>query len=385
MNELLNSILNQDVELPLVVFLMLFSLGLAVFHTVIVSGLFEIKIKSWFFFVFNPLVIGLTAILYKQAVFLVFLLLVISIFVLAIIGMIYAGIKDSFSESKKNDRFYKKYNIKPKSKTRKFISVLLSLVLFVVLGLSGFYMFLIIFGIIILQAFLPNNKNRFLKYQGILPTSKIHTVAMGLAEVKGKLKYKEPPILAPIKDIECIGFTYKIESISTDKDGKTSYTTIFEETKCNRFYIEDETGQIEVKPEELEMIWIDDDSQYSSDGKRFSQYLLKPNDEMILVGKVSLENNTPIFEYESIKKVFAIAPVKRVDEHNDSKPFMDSIYRFTAAFVMIVALILITPIKIEKNTLFIGKPQFQNPIKGVKSFEDLMEKIHKSPENNQPH
>lgn len=383
MNEFLNSILNQDIDNPLIIFLMLFSLGLAIFHTGIVSGLFDIKIKGWFFFVFNPLLIGITALLYKPAVFLVFLVMVISVFALGIVGMFYAGIRDSLRESKKNERFYRKYNIKPQSKARKFLSVLLSLVLFVVLGLSGFYMFLIIFGIIILQAFLPNNKNRFLKFQGILPTSKIHTVAMGLAEVKGKLQYKEPPILAPIKDKECIGFRYVIEQISRDKEGKTSYTTIFEETKCNRFYIEDETGKIEVKPEELEMIWLPENSQYSDSGKRFTQYLLEPNDQMILVGKVSLENNTPVFEYESIKKVFAIAPIDKLEEHNESKPFMDSMYRFTAVFVMIVALILITPIKIEKNTILIGKPQFGNPIKGVESFEDFMEKIHEEPENEQ--
>ncbi len=383
MNEFLNSILNQDIDNPLIIFLMLFSLGMAIFHTVIVSVLFEIKIKGWFFFVFNPLVLGVTALLYKQAVFLVFLVMVISVFALGIIGMIYAGIRDGFKESKKNERFYKKYNIKPKSKTRKIIYGLLTLVLFVVLGLSGFYMFLIIFAIIILQPFLPNNKNRFLKFQGILPTSKIHTVAMGLAEVKGKLQYKERPILAPIKDKECIGFRYVIEQISRDKDGKTSYTTIFEETKCNRFYIEDETGKIEVKPEELEMIWLSENSQYSDSGKRFTQYLLQPNDQMILVGKVSLENNTPVFEYESIKKVFAIAPLDKLEEHNESKPFTDSIHRFTAVFVMIVALILITPIKIEKNTIFISKSQFGNPFKDVKSFEDFMEKIHEQPENEQ--
>lgn len=383
MSEFLNSILNQDIETPLIIFLMLFSLGLAIFHTVIVSALFEIKINGWFFFVFNPLLIGITALTFRHAVFLVFLLMVISVFAFGIIGMIYAGVRESFRESKKNERFYKKYNIKPQSKAKKILSVILSLALFVVLGLSGFYMFLIIFGIIVLQAFLPNNKSRFLKFQSILPTSKIHTVAMGLAEVKGKLQYKEPPILAPIKDKECIGFRYVIEQESRDKDGKTRYTTVFEETKCNRFYIEDETGKIEVNPEELEMIWLPENSQYSDSGKRFTQYLLQPDDQMILVGKVGLENNTPVFGYESIKKVFAIAPLNKLEEHNESKPFMDSMYRFAAVFVMIVALILITPIKIEKNTIFIGKPQFGNPIKGVESFEDFMEKIHEEPENEQ--
>lgn len=206
---------------------------------------------------------------------------------------------------------------------------------------------------------------------------------MGLAEVVGELKYKDPPILAPIKGIECIGFTYKIESISRDKDGKTSYTTIFEETKCNRFYIEDETGKIEVNPEELEMIWLPENSQYSEGGRRFTQYLLQPNDRMVLLGKVGLENNTPVFEYESIKRVFAISPVDRLENHNESKPFTDSAYRFLAVFVFIVAFILITPIKIEKDTIYIGSPQFNNPLKGIESFEEFMEKIHEQPDNEQ--
>ncbi|WP_136669260.1 hypothetical protein [Flavobacterium sp. H122] len=372
MNQFLNSILNQDIETPLIIFLMLFSLGIAIFHTVIFSGLFEIKIKGWFFFVFNPSVIGITALLYRNAVFLVFITMFLSVFALGIIGMIYGMIKDSFKEAEKNERFYRQYNIKPETTSNKILKYLGSALLILLFVFSGFYFFFIILGFIILQRFLPSNRNRFLKLQSVLPTSKIHTVAMGLAEVRGNIKYKEAPLLAPIRDRECIGFTYKIEKISRDKDGKESFQTIFNETKINRFYIEDETGKIEVNPEQLEFIKTTTDDEYSSGGKRFSQYLIEPDDKMLLVGKVALENNTPVFEYESIKKVFAIMPVAAVEKHNENKPLVDSLFRHTAVFVFMIALVLITPVKIKNNTIYIGKPEFKNPLQSVDSFDDFM-------------
>ncbi|MFK7059786.1 hypothetical protein V3Q90_06575 [Flavobacterium oreochromis] len=376
MNELLATFFNNEIANGQIIMMIIFSCFIAIFHTVILMTLWDINLKpKWICFLVNPLLIGITALIYRNAVSFIFILIAISVFVMAIIGMVHSAIVQSREDKIEKEKFNIKYNIKPKPKWQKVLSLILTIVVFGVFSFLGIYTFVIVFLAIIVMAFLPSNKNRFLKYQAILPTSKIHTVAMGLAEVRGKLKAKEL-LKSPLKDKDCIGFYYEIEDCTTDSEGRDSYSTIFTNQVCNPFYIEDETGVIAVNPENLELVWLKVDEQYTTRGKRHTQYLLKPNDEMLLIGKASLENNVPTFVYESIKKVFAITPVDKLEQYNNSKPLRNSFNRFSAVFALLIALILITPIEIKDNHIMVGKPQFINPLQGVKSFSDLIKKIY---------
>lgn len=210
---------------------------------------------------------------------------------------------------------------------------------------------------------LTSKKKRFLKYQSILPTSKIRSVAMGLAEIEGNLQMVAP-VVTPIKNKECIGYRYKIEIIFVDNHQNRTYEIIKDEIVCNPFFVEDETGKIEVNPININFVWVPVDEQYSKRGKRYTQYVLYPNDKMLLVGKSSLkENSIPVFEYENIKKVFSISPSNKVVNYNIYKPLLNSFISFLCLFAFAAALILITPIKIENNAISIEKPKLENPFK----------------------
>lgn len=347
MNEFRNFIETFQIETPIVYFLMFFALAIGLFHSVILSGLYNWDFRpKWLFYVLNPSLVGLTYLFFGSYVIVTFLFLFGSIFLLAIIGMFVGGLRKS-----KDDLHFNRVNNIPKKPLWKRI---LHTALGIIFGLFFFsigpYAFVLIFVIIILSAILPNKTNRYLKYQGILPSSKIRSVAMGLAEVKGKLiSIKE--MMAPIENVSCIGYEYKIESISRDKDGKESYSTISSEIVCNRFYIEDETGKIEVNPEQLDFVWIELNKRYESGGRRYSQYIIKANDEMLLIGKVGLEANTPVFMYENIKNVFGIAPASKVWSYNRHKPLLNSFIYFAVIFAFFAAIILITPITIENGTV----------------------------------
>ncbi|KMQ67012.1 hypothetical protein ACM39_14520 [Chryseobacterium sp. FH2] len=85
------------------------------------------------------------------------------------------------------------------------------------------YSFFIIFFIIILGSILPNNKNRLYFYQRNLSTSKIKSVAIGLAEICGKAKAINIAV-SPYTATQCIGYIYTVNEITEtrDDDGKIS-------------------------------------------------------------------------------------------------------------------------------------------------------------------
>ena len=128
--------------------------------------------------------------------------------------------------------------------------------------------------IIAIMLMFPTSKKRFLRLQASLPTSKIKSLAKGLVEIQGKLIMKDP-LISPVGNEECIGYYYTIEDIQKDKNRKNSYTTIHRETKCNVFQIKDDTGIVEVIPEDIEFIMLEKTNVSSNNNKRYSEILLE--------------------------------------------------------------------------------------------------------------
>jgi len=343
----LRELLSLDIPFPFVLFLMLFSMGIAIFHTFIFIGLYNVTLRpKWIFFVLNPLVLLICYFILPALVAVAFGFMVISVFLLGIIGMIRSAIIGD-----PETRYYK--SKKPKKPLWKRLVIGVGVLVFGILFIaSGPYAFVIIFAIAYFTAIMPSPKNRFKKYQATLPTSKIRSVAMGLAEVEGKIT-TDKPMLARIEKIECIGYKYVVEDISTDKDGRDSYSEIFAETVCNPFFITDDTGTIEVNPENIEFIWVDLNGRYSTGSKRYSQYLLKQNDQVLIIGKASVRNGKPIIEHENIKNVFGIAPFAKVTEYNTYKPLLNSFAFFSGVLAVMVAVLLISPITIESGKVVI--------------------------------
>ena len=66
MQDFINFYNTLDVDWPILGFMMLMSMGAAIFHTVIIGQLWNINIKpGWLFFALNPALIGLSA-LYER-------------------------------------------------------------------------------------------------------------------------------------------------------------------------------------------------------------------------------------------------------------------------------------------------------------------------------
>ncbi len=379
---------NLDVDKGLLIMLMVMSVFVAIFHTVITIGLYEINLKpKWLFFVLNPLLIGLCSLYENKLAALVAIILFLSVFVLGIIGMIVSMIKSGYQSSKEEDVRRRRMGKTPLPIWKKILYTLSGLLFFgFVFTLGVPYFILIIFIILpFLTSLIPNNKKRFYKFQRTLPTSNIRSVAMGLAEISGNVKTIEP-MFSRIKSKECIGFLYTIEKVSTDDDGKDSYSMESSETICKPFYVQDKSGQIKVVTEGIEFIDFEIDEQYQSSMKRYTQYLLKDNMEVLLIGKAGLkENNEPVFQKEEIKDVFGISPVASIENYNTMRPILQSAGYFVYFWVILIALIFLTPISLKNNTIEFGKINLDLPFQNsrpVESVSDFYDNIYESYEKS---
>lgn len=343
----IKELLSLDIPFPFVLFLMLFSMGIAIFHTFIFSGLYNVNVRpKWLFFALNPLLLLVSYFILPALAAAVFGLMFVSVFILGIIGAIRSAIIGD-----PETKYYR--SKRPKKPLWKRLLIGVGVIVFGIIFIrSGPYAFIIIFAIAFFSSIMPSPKNRFRKYQATLPTSKIRSAAMGLVEVEGRIS-TDNPLLARIEKIECIGYKYVVEDISTDKDGKDSYSEIFSETICNPFFLTDDTGTIEVNPDNIEFIWVDLDGRYSTGSKRYSQYLIKQNDHVLIIGKASVRGNTPIIEHENIKNVFGIAPFAKVTEYNTYKPLLNSFAFFSAVLAVMVAVVLISPITINDGKVVV--------------------------------
>ena len=83
------------------------------------------------------------------------------------------------------------------------------------------------------------------------PTSKVRSVAMGFAELKGTAK---PSIMlvSPYSNLPCIYYKYKVEVVE-ENGRRRSRRTIKEGESGAAFYLEDETGKILVYPKRAEI------------------------------------------------------------------------------------------------------------------------------------
>ena len=87
-----------------------------------------------------------------------------------------------------------------------------------------------------------------------------------------------------------------------------------------------------------------------------------------------------------MKDVFGIAPIASVEDYNILRPLLQSAGFFIYFWVILIALIFLTPITLENNNINIGKIKFELPFKNskpVKSVSDFYDNIFDSYESNE--
>ncbi|KGN73014.1 hypothetical protein HQ47_09155 [Porphyromonas macacae] len=229
------------------------------------------------------------------------------------------------------------------------VTIIIMILLYMLFPLLCFVLVLLL-PLFSLKFFGPNP--RFMYLQAILPTSTIHSVAMGLAEVEGVTIMKES-LLAPIGNIECIGFEYTIEELNYDSEGHESSVTIHQEKKCNEFSLQDHTGTLDVTPERLKL-FLPIDRQYEKNQKRYTQRLLLPDKKVVLIGMADTSEGKTVFRYEEVKKIYTLVPSESLNKYNRTKPLISIFLIYTGIFGFIASLILFCDIEYQDGKLRVG-------------------------------
>lgn len=349
-----------DISVELIFTLIPFSVVVAVFHILILQMLYDWKDKlQWLLIVLEPTLVCLLGVIKPGLGMCAFVFLFALAFVLAIAGFIIMPLVKKLKETKvEYRRAGKKVTAFTVGKvTGSYVlGIIAVLVIMLMLEISLPFIFLLMFIILPLFALKnPGGDRRFIRLQAILPTSPIRSVAMGLAEVEGNVVIKES-LSAPIGDIECAAYQYEIEEIEHDNEGRTSYTTIHSENKCNVFSIQDETGVLDVTTEKLSLLCLPINRRYEKDGKRYTQRLLMPGDQVLLIGMADTCGGQTVFRYEEVKKVYALMPSRALNTYNKAKPLIDNLLLYTSVFGIIASLILLFHMEYDGEKLHINPP-----------------------------
>jgi hypothetical protein len=156
----------------------------------------------------------------------------------------------------------------------------------------------------------------FLKIKHLIqntPTSKIRSIAMGFVEISGKVipLSSMHTFLSPFSNQKCVYYRYTIEEYRQSKNS-SYWVVIKQDTREEKFYVKDETGQVLIDPANA-TIDISKDTEYNSRmGKdpplrvikflnkqnvryegilfginktmRYREYLIKPEDTLYIMG-----------------------------------------------------------------------------------------------------
>lgn len=139
--------------------------------------------------------------------------------------------------------------------------------------------FLFIFGL----ALILGGTQRYLLGQRIknTPTSKVRSAAVGLIELAGKAKCKDP-MRSPISKATCIYWRIKAEYYKPGKHG--GWRDIYNASSSNPFYLEDDTGKMLIEPKDAEIEIPEDFKQdgHLSEGGILGMFKSKVFDKKVL-------------------------------------------------------------------------------------------------------
>lgn len=348
MNELLKFFSSQQIDTPVLIFLLIFSEGIALFYTLIFNGLYNINIRpKYLFFITHPLLVVIAYLVRPGWALLIVSLLFVSIFLIGVIGMVISIFRSSKENKETDKRFNDKYQTPKKGKFQRSIQ---SIGVFGFL-IIGFWLYsegklslllLIIPLIFILDSiFFPTSRTRFYKLQAILPTSKMNAVAMGLVEVAGDLIELEP-LISPHFQTPCIGYSIRIEQRRRDKDGNTTWSNIFSERKTSTFRIKDETGSVLVNGDGLDYYIQRVDKEVESGDKRYYETYLKNDDYLLLIGKATSNNGETLIQKDDHHGVFGVAFPHEVAIKNKFTPLYKSFFTTLFFITLIIIYIIIS-------------------------------------------
>jgi len=144
------------------------------------------------------------------------------------------------------------------------------------------------------------------------PLAKARSVAMGRTNIEGTATPVDEPLARPCTDGECLDARWEVKQVSTRTEDTTTYSTVAEGSYGQRFYLEDETGQILVEdpadadvmiadeyeteidvsggsspPDPIPAVCADQEVHDADDDRKYEPAILPPDTELLVFGAAS--------------------------------------------------------------------------------------------------
>lgn len=227
--------------------------------------------------------------------------------------------------------------------------VIVGFMLIPFLGMPGIILFICLF---IIASMLPNTQSRFMRYQQILPTSKVRSMATGIVELEGSLLAQQQ-IQAPLSGQRCIGYYHTIEREERKSDGKTRYRLIHEEKLCQPFRLQDDTGSVSVDVESLDFHLLPTNKTVRRGDEIEQEYLLTRETPYLLIGQAVRRNGELVLTRDKFRRVFGIAPINNLQRRSKLDALFGRAKYFIVATAMTIALLLVMPIEVQRRQVII--------------------------------
>lgn len=125
------------------------------------------------------------------------------------------------------------------------------------------------------------------------PTSRVRSVAVGLAELHGQAQVETAPIQSPFSQLDCVYYSYIVEE--RRKSGKNHrWVTIAKAQSNQPFRLQDETGSILVVPDGADCTFRVDNNYRMSFFSDENEQLFKAGLERIGISHSSLLGERPL-------------------------------------------------------------------------------------------
>jgi hypothetical protein len=130
-----------------------------------------------------------------------------------------------------------------------------------------------------------------------VPSSKVRSVAMGLAELKGAARQKDP-LVAPLTGAVCVYYRYTIEELRSRSKDRSEWVLVDSGESAQPFYLEDDTGTILVDPVGADTMLRKDHEEIKRDGgwtsrkRRYREWRLVPGERVYVLGSVRKTRDT---------------------------------------------------------------------------------------------
>jgi len=180
---------------------------------------------------------------------------------------------------------------------------------------------------------------KHIRIERLLPTSKIGSVTVGLAEVRGHTRAVET-CLSPLSKTECIAYRYEKQRVSLE-DGRVKTVVLNSRTDIMPFELVDDTGHVLVDIDDLEIMGVP--VKYTDEPNSditHKEYLLESGFDGLLIGRATPQDGKIVMRKDQNQNVFNMTHYGSVLLERRQAPMYKLLSIYTLITLVILGIII---------------------------------------------